>query len=140
MPPIRFRHGLVLRAAMVAALGGLIFGFDTAVISGATDALKVVFRQDQVWFADKIKLLCDFLHLGESLDPLEICLGFTVATAMIGKTVNVSKESRASIISMVITMKISVKKSRGMASMSHTIKSRSKLTSLITRTMMRPTL
>jgi MFS transporter, SP family, xylose:H+ symportor len=84
MPPIRFRHGVVLRAAIVAALGGLIFGFDTAVISGATDALKIVFRQDQEWLAFQIKLVCDYLNVGESIDPLEICLGLTVATAMVG--------------------------------------------------------
>jgi SP family xylose:H+ symportor-like MFS transporter len=51
---------LVVRSAVVAALGGLIFGFDTAVISGTTDALKEVFQ----------------------LSDSE--LGFTVATALIG--------------------------------------------------------
>jgi sugar porter (SP) family MFS transporter len=51
---------LVVRSAIVASLGGLIFGFDTAVISGTTDALKEVF------------------HLSDS------GLGFTVATALIG--------------------------------------------------------
>jgi hypothetical protein len=35
---------LVVRSAIVASLGGLIFGFDTAVISGTTDALKEIFR------------------------------------------------------------------------------------------------
>jgi len=35
---------LVIRSAIVASLGGLIFGFDTAVISGTTDALKEIFR------------------------------------------------------------------------------------------------
>ena len=34
---------LVLRSALVASLGGLIFGFDTAVISGTTEALKAQF-------------------------------------------------------------------------------------------------
>jgi MFS transporter, SP family, xylose:H+ symportor len=78
------RHGVVLRAAMVAALGGLIFGFDTAVISGATDALKDVFRHDQEWLTQQIKLVCDYLRLGGLIDPRDFCLGFTVATAMIG--------------------------------------------------------
>ncbi|MCH8612531.1 sugar porter family MFS transporter [Arsenicicoccus dermatophilus] len=34
---------LVIRSALVASLGGLVFGFDTAVISGATDALQTQF-------------------------------------------------------------------------------------------------
>jgi MFS family permease len=51
---------LVLRSALIAALGGLLFGFDTAVISGTVDALKEVFFLDD-WM-----------------------LGFTVASALIG--------------------------------------------------------
>lgn len=51
---------LVLRSAIIAALGGLLFGFDTAVISGTTKDLERVFD------------LSDFQ------------LGFTVATALIG--------------------------------------------------------
>ena len=53
---------LVLRSSFVAALGGLLFGFDTAVISGTTDALQRVFE----------------------LDPKGWALGFTVASALIG--------------------------------------------------------
>ena len=48
---------------MVAALGGLLFGFDTAVISGTNEALQKVFDLDSFW------------------------LGFTVAVAMIGTIV-----------------------------------------------------
>lgn len=51
---------LVLRSAIIAALGGLLFGFDTAVISGTTSDLTRVFE------------LSGF------------GLGFTVATALIG--------------------------------------------------------
>jgi sugar porter (SP) family MFS transporter len=51
---------LVVRSAVIAALGGLLFGFDTAVISGTVDALKSVFLLDDWW------------------------LGFTVASALIG--------------------------------------------------------
>lgn len=54
---------LVTRSAIVAALGGLVFGFDTAVVSGTTDSLKSVFHLDD----------------GQ--------LGFTVATALIGTIV-----------------------------------------------------
>ena len=50
----------LFRSAIVAALGGLLFGFDTAVISGTTDALKNVFDLNSFW------------------------LGFTVASALIG--------------------------------------------------------
>jgi MFS transporter, SP family, xylose:H+ symportor len=56
-------NSLVLRSAIVAALGGLLFGFDTAVISGTTDALQRVYG----------------IH--------GFMLGFTVATALIGTIV-----------------------------------------------------
>jgi len=36
-------NGYLLRGSFVAALGGLLFGFDTAVISGATKALSEIF-------------------------------------------------------------------------------------------------
>ena len=52
--------GTLIGSALVAALGGLLFGFDTVVISGTTEALKTVFS------------------LTES------SLGFTVAIALIG--------------------------------------------------------
>jgi sugar porter (SP) family MFS transporter len=53
-------NACLLRSTVVAALGGLLFGFDTVVISGATHALADVFR----------------------LSPFS--LGLTVATALIG--------------------------------------------------------
>lgn len=51
---------LLIRGAIVAALGGLLFGFDTAVISGATEALQ------------------------KEYDLTNFMLGFTVASALIG--------------------------------------------------------
>ena len=53
-------NSTLLRASIIAALGGLLFGFDTAVISGATALLSEVFE------------------LSSSL------LGLTVASALIG--------------------------------------------------------
>ena len=53
-------NATLLRCSIIAALGGLLFGFDTAVISGTTDHLREVFG------------------LSGSL------LGFTVASALIG--------------------------------------------------------
>ncbi len=53
----------LLWSSLVAALGGLLFGFDTAVISGTTDALTRVY----------------------SLSP--VGLGFTVASALLGTIV-----------------------------------------------------
>src|SRR3982751_485602 len=53
----------LLWSAAVAALGGFLFGFDTAVISGATDALRLQFA----------------LNSNQ--------LGFTVASALIGTIV-----------------------------------------------------
>lgn len=50
----------LLYSAIVAALGGLLFGFDTAVISGTTGWLEKTFQLSSFW------------------------LGFTVASALIG--------------------------------------------------------
>src|SRR3954454_6143480 len=50
----------LIGSAIVAALGGLLFGFDTAVISGTTEALRAAYR------------------LGDT-SP-----GFTVAIALVG--------------------------------------------------------
>src|SRR5659263_111909 len=36
--------GTLIRAAIVASLGGLLFGFDTAVISGTTTSIKSLFQ------------------------------------------------------------------------------------------------
>jgi len=56
-------HRNLIGSALVAALGGLLFGFDTIVISGTTDALKELFHLTPFW------------------------LGFTVASALIGTIV-----------------------------------------------------
>lgn len=53
-------NATLLRCSIIAALGGLLFGFDTAVISGTTDQLREVFGLEGVG------------------------LGFTVASALIG--------------------------------------------------------
>lgn len=53
----------LITATIIAALGGLLFGFDTAVISGTTEWLKNVYDLSSFW------------------------LGFTVASALIGTIV-----------------------------------------------------
>lgn len=53
-------NSTLFRCSIIAALGGLLFGFDTAVISGTTD------------------------HLREVFDLEGFGLGFTVASALIG--------------------------------------------------------
>jgi sugar porter (SP) family MFS transporter len=54
------RHGSVIMVASAAALGGFLFGFDTAVINGTTDAVKAQF------------------HISSTY------LGFVVSSALIG--------------------------------------------------------
>jgi sugar porter (SP) family MFS transporter len=56
-------NSTLLKSTVVAALGGLLFGFDTAVIAGATQALKVLFHLTPSW------------------------LGFTVASALVGTVI-----------------------------------------------------
>src|SRR2546430_2761444 len=40
---------LLIGSTLVAALGGFLFGFDTAVISGTTEAFKQVFQLNTVF-------------------------------------------------------------------------------------------
>ena len=56
-------NSTLLKSTVVAALGGLLFGFDTAVIAGATEALRVLYRLAPFW------------------------LGFTVASALVGTVI-----------------------------------------------------
>lgn len=54
----KYHTGRVLRMAIVAALGGFLFGFDSAVVNGAVDALKVKFDiGDAIGFVVAIALL-----------------------------------------------------------------------------------
>ncbi|NOY41062.1 MAG: sugar porter family MFS transporter [Planctomycetes bacterium] len=59
-PGLAKSSGLLVKSTVVAALGGLLFGFDTAVISGTQKSLEDVFQLDS------------------------FSLGFTVASALIG--------------------------------------------------------
>lgn len=54
----KYHTGRVLRMAIVAALGGFLFGFDSAVVNGAVDALKVKFDiGDIIGFVVAVALL-----------------------------------------------------------------------------------
>jgi SP family xylose:H+ symportor-like MFS transporter len=59
----------LVSSTIIAALGGLLFGFDTAVISGTTDALTRVFRLNEPWLG---------------IDQGGFWLGVTVASALVG--------------------------------------------------------
>jgi sugar porter (SP) family MFS transporter len=56
-------NSTLLKSTVVGALGGLLFGFDTAVIAGATQALKELYHLPPLW------------------------LGFTVASALVGTVI-----------------------------------------------------
>jgi len=64
-------NAYLLRSALVAALGGLLFGFDTAVIAGTTQALTAAFQ----------------------LTPA--LLGFTVSSALWGTGIGIDLRGRA---------------------------------------------
>lgn len=69
-----------IRCAIVAALGGLLFGFDIVVISGATESLQRVFIDPT--FADASETMQNFWK------------GFTVASALIGTIIGASVVSK----------------------------------------------
>jgi len=56
-------NSTLLKSTVVAALGGLLFGFDTAVIAGAVDALRSVYHLTPFW------------------------TGFTVSAALVGTVI-----------------------------------------------------
>ncbi len=66
------RSALLFRSAIVAALGGLLFGFDTAVISGTEEALRAIYELSDFWY------------------------GFTVASALIGTIIGAITMSKPS--------------------------------------------
>ncbi len=66
--------GYLIRSTVVAALGGFLFGFDTAVISGTTGWLRQIFELS------------------------DLSLGFTVASALIGTIVGALAIGRPSDI------------------------------------------
>lgn len=72
---------VLLRSTVIAALGGLLFGFDTAVISGTTDWLKAGFVTG---ITERLQAMLPSIG-PESL--LEFMLGFTVASALIGTVI-----------------------------------------------------
>ena len=69
--------GLLMRSTIVAALGGLLFGFDTAVISGAEQKLLEL-------FSGKYESLAASLGGIALLGKVSFWHGFTVASALIG--------------------------------------------------------
>ena len=71
--------GFMFYVAFVASLGGLLFGFDTAVISGAEKAIQGIYA------------LSDFAH------------GFTIATALIGTIVGAALVALMTCIASNIT-------------------------------------
>ncbi len=62
--------GPLIRAAIVSSLGGLLFGFDTAVISGTTNSVKTLF------------------------DLSEWSMGFVVSSALIGTIIGAAASSK----------------------------------------------
>jgi sugar porter (SP) family MFS transporter len=73
--------GFLARSALVAALGGLLFGFDTAVISGTTSWLKTGF------VAQIVARLHPWVASVSGDNLLAFMQGFTVASAMIGTVI-----------------------------------------------------
>ena len=63
--------GKLFRSALIAALGGLLFGFDTAVISGAESSINEIY-------------LFTYQSLAHGFGSVSFWHGFTVASALFG--------------------------------------------------------
>jgi sugar porter (SP) family MFS transporter len=77
--------GTLLISAIVAALGSFLFGFDTAVISGTTEALESGYVSDIT--EQLAPLVTDpkgQSYADDKANLLKFMLGFTVASALIG--------------------------------------------------------
>jgi len=75
----------LLISAVVAALGSLLFGFDTAVISGTTEALEAGYvREITEQIAPLVLDSKDQAYAEGMAKLLKFMLGFTVASALIG--------------------------------------------------------
>jgi MFS family permease len=48
-PPFKFNRRYIIRISFISALGGYLFGFDFAVISGALPFLQKQFGLDAYW-------------------------------------------------------------------------------------------
>lgn len=68
-------NAYLMRSTVVAALGGLLFGFDTAVISGTTSNLVKVYTLPP-WLLGFVQIL----HTSDA----SLLLGITVSSALIG--------------------------------------------------------
>jgi sugar porter (SP) family MFS transporter len=68
-------NAYLVRSTVVAALGGLLFGFDTAVISGTTSNLVQVYALPSWLFP-----LAQFLHTSNA----SLLLGISVSAALVG--------------------------------------------------------
>ena len=48
MQEVKNNNGFIVLITLVATLGGFLFGFDSGVINGTVDGLKLAFKSDSV--------------------------------------------------------------------------------------------
>lgn len=82
----QYNSSYIFSITLVATLGGLLFGYDTAVISGTVESLNTVFVAPQ--------------NLSES--AANSLLGFCVASALIGCIIGVPSVVIAVTASVVV--------------------------------------
>ncbi len=80
----RGHSGRVLFLAIVAAIGGFLFGFDTAVINGAVDAIEQTFGTSS------------------------FVTGFVVAVALLGSAVRRRRRQRRAAVPAVRHLRVAV--------------------------------
>ena len=91
--PLRINSTL-LCATLVAALGGLLFGFDTIVISGCQTQLKEVFQLDGFWQNSWLSTLPWPDRMVRVLQLGSFWQGFMTASAIIGTVIGALAAAR----------------------------------------------
>lgn len=94
--------GFVLAVVTVAALGGFLFGFDTAVINGAVPALQKLYMDAQSNFAGGLPLTQDALNTASGLAVSLALVGAAIGAFVAGPITNHYGRKKAMVVAAIL--------------------------------------